>query len=417
MDTGGQDPDAALIAGNLRHLRVYLAVATGGSVTGAADLCRVSQPAVTQAIAKLESLAGTPLFRRTRQGLFATEAGETLRARIARALALLDAAYAEIAPRLALTATRSQLAALVTTVETQNFALAARKMGIAQPTVHRAITQLEQEAGRALFQRTAHGVLPGRGCAALARAAQLAFVELDQGVAELAELLGRDGGRIVVGAMPLSRSYVLPQALGRFRTLRPQVGVTIVEGTYAELLTGLRRGEIDLLIGALRFPAPISDVVQEKLFEDSLVLLAGQRHPLLSRSFALGDLLGHPWLVPRRETPSRQQFDAMFLQAGLVPPQAVVETGSVILMREMLQDGRHLACISRAQASGELARGLVRTLDFAVPGPARPIGLTLREGWRPTPAQTALLDAIRGETQAQQPVAAPWPPVNRSEPR
>ena len=102
--------------GNLRHLRVFLAVAEGGSVTRAAAAGLVSQPAVTQAIAKLESQAGTALFRRTRQGLFPTEAGRLFQHRAARALARLDMAMSDIAPRLRTTATRAQLNALIAAV-------------------------------------------------------------------------------------------------------------------------------------------------------------------------------------------------------------------------------------------------------------------------------------------------------------
>lgn len=386
-----------MISANLRHLRVFVEVARGGSVTRAAEAACVSQPAVTQALTKLEQVAGLDLFRRTPQGLFPTEAGAVLRDRCIRALDILDQGFADLAPRLSLTATRAQLQALVAVVESQNFSLAARRLGLAQPTTHRAVTQLEQEAGRDLFSRTAHGVVPTRACAALARAVRLAFAELDQASAELAELAGREGGKIVLGAMPLSRSFILPQALGRFRRLRPQIPVSVVEGTYDELLTGLRRGEIDLLLGALRFPAPIDDVVQERLFDDSLVLLAGADHPLRQGGVTLEALGRYPWLVPRQGTPSRAQFDAMFADHGLRLPGGLTETGSVILMREMLTDGHHLACISNAQARGELERGLVHALDFRVPGAARPIGLTLRLGWRPTPAQADLLSAIRAE--------------------
>jgi DNA-binding transcriptional LysR family regulator len=44
---------------NLRHLRVFLAVAEHGSITRAAELGLVSQPAVTQAIAKLATATGS----------------------------------------------------------------------------------------------------------------------------------------------------------------------------------------------------------------------------------------------------------------------------------------------------------------------------------------------------------------------
>lgn len=58
---------------SVRHLRRFLAVTEKGSITRAAEIGLVSQPAVTQAIAKLEREAGAPLFDRTPQGLFPTE--------------------------------------------------------------------------------------------------------------------------------------------------------------------------------------------------------------------------------------------------------------------------------------------------------------------------------------------------------
>ncbi len=384
-----------MIGANLRHLRVFLAVAESGSVTRAADRCYVSQPAVTQTIAKLEAIAGTPLFNRTPQGFFPTEAGQVLERRAGRAMGILDLALGEIAARLVLTATRPQLAALIVASETQNFSLAARRLGIAQPTAHRAVTQLEREAGKTLFQRSAYGVVPTRACSLLARQARLAFVELDQAEAELGELLGREVGEIVIGAMPLSRSHVLPHALSAFRRGRPNLAVKVLEGTYDELLGGLRRGEIDLLIGALRYPAPIDDIVQERLFDDTLVILAGEGHPLLKGNVTIEAMRERPWLVPRRDTPARHQFDVMFSDHGFAPPLSIIETGSAILMREMVQDGHHLACVSRAQAEGEISRGIVKVLDFVVPGASRPIGLTTRVGWQPTPAQALLLKEIR----------------------
>ena len=384
-----------MLVANLRHLRVFLSVAECGSVTRAATAGFVSQPAVTQAIAKLEAEAGVPLFLRTQQGFFPTEAGALFRHRVSRALTRLDGALSDIAPRLAVTASRAQLAALIATVEAQNFTLAAHRLGIAQPTVHRAVTSIEASAGRALFQRSPLGVAPGRQALALAQAARLAFAELDQAVAELAELQGREVGEIVIGALPLSRSHILPQALAQFRKTRPRQAIRVIDGPYDDLLADLRAGNIDLMIGALRSPLPVDDVVQERLFDDVLAILAGPGDPLATGTPALADLQQRPWLVPRCGTPTRDQFEALFRQAGLAVPAGIIETGSVILMREMVGDGHHLGCISKAQAAREIARGIVTELPFpGVPVP-RPIGMTLRANWQPTPAQQAMIDAIR----------------------
>ncbi|WP_109465609.1 LysR family transcriptional regulator [Albibacillus kandeliae] len=383
-----------MISRNLRHLRVFLAVSDLGSLTLASERVHVSQPAVTQALGKLEREAGGPLFDRTRQGVFPTERGRILGQRVRRALGRLDRALEELSARLVVTTSSAQLSSLIAVADAENFTLAARSLGLAQPTVHRAVTQLETEAGQSLFERRPHGLVPTRAARALAQAARLAFSELEQAEADLAELDGREEGRIVVGALPLSRSVLLPQALARFRVQRPRQPLLVIDGLYSDLLTGLRRGDIDVMIGALRDPLPISDVVQERLFDDRLAVVARPGHPLGGvRNLAPADLAGRAWVVPRVGTPSRKQFDAVFEGS----PESVMEAGSILFMREFLERGDFLGCISEAQAEAEIARGLLIRLDVRADWPARPIGLTLREGWLPTQAQSLLLELLRDE--------------------
>ena len=381
---------------NLRHLRVFLAVVEHSSITRAADACHVSQPAVTQTIRKLEADFGAALFQRTPQGLYPTEAGQTLAGRVQRAFDILDPALADLAPRLRLTATTPQLHALIAMTDTENFTLAARRLGLAQPTVHRAITQLEKEADRALFQRTTHGMIPTRPASLLAQSAELAFAELAQGEADLAELAGREVGRIVIGAMPLSRSYILPRAIARFRERRPSIPIQVLDGPYDDLVTRLRRGEADMLIGALRQPAPIADVVQERLFDDELAIIAGSHHPLLKRDrISLEDLGGFPWVVAGTGTPTRGHFDTLFAPLGAARPRSLVETSSMALMRELLKHSDHLGFISRLQIRPDLELGALTHLPYPIPNSSRPIGLTTRADWVPTKAQADFREDIR----------------------
>ncbi len=383
-----------MIPRNLRHLRLLLAVAEDRSLTSAAERLHVSQPAVTQAIGKLESVAGGKLFERTRRGFFATPRGLALCKRVRRAFDRLDPALADISPRLTLTATTVQLEALVAVQETENFTLAARRLGVSQPTVHRAVSKLEQEAGRRLFERTPFGIGVSRSTHALVNAVMLAFRELDQAEADLADLDGGEAGTIVIGALPLSRSVLLPAALVRFRKARPGQNVLVIDGRYDDLLGGLRRGAIDVIVGALREPAPIEDVIQERLFDDHLAILAGNQHPLVGKVRVNRDLLRtFPWIVPRTGTPTRDQFDAFFGEQG--PPQSIIQAGSILLMREILGASDHLGCLSRAQAQAEVSKGLLSEIAVDTEWPGRPIGLTTRADWAPTKAQSLLLTLLR----------------------
>jgi len=72
---------------DLRRLRIFAAVAEGGSFTAAATALFLTQPAVSQQMAILEREVGVPLLVRIPRGIQLTDAGKLLAERTARLLA------------------------------------------------------------------------------------------------------------------------------------------------------------------------------------------------------------------------------------------------------------------------------------------------------------------------------------------
>lgn len=62
----------------IRHLEIFSAVCTKGSVTQAAEALNMTQPAVSQAIRELEVFYGVKLFQRMNRRLYITDAGRSL---------------------------------------------------------------------------------------------------------------------------------------------------------------------------------------------------------------------------------------------------------------------------------------------------------------------------------------------------
>jgi DNA-binding transcriptional LysR family regulator len=65
----------------LRHLRVVCAIAETGSVTKAASLLGLAQPALTTQLQRIERTLGGALFQRDRRGATPTPLGELVLAR------------------------------------------------------------------------------------------------------------------------------------------------------------------------------------------------------------------------------------------------------------------------------------------------------------------------------------------------
>ena len=387
---------------NLRHLHTFGEVARLGSVSAAARAVHISQPAVTQAVAGVERYFGASLLTRSNTGVALTAAGELCARRIERSISHLRDAVAELtrSRNFDFDATRlmrsAHLQALSAVVEHRNFSLAARAQHMSQPSVHRAARELERLIGVPLFEKTSFGITPTREAEKLARRARLAFAEIAQARAEVHALSGGESGRTVIGAMPLARSFLVPTALLEFTQQYPEHSVAIVEGTYEHLLASLRSGEADFLIGALRNPAPVADVVQEHLFDDPLAIIVRAKHPLLAkRRVTVAALSKYPWIVPRAGTPLRVHFHEMFETAGLPAPTRAIECNSLIAARALLLESDRIMLLSAHQIHYELEAGLLVALPHPAGDVERPIGLTMRHDWHPTDSQRALLDIVR----------------------
>ena len=117
---------------NIRHLNALQEVARNQRVGIAAEKVHMSQPAVTQAVAKFEQTIGAQLFERRSNGMFPTQIGEMFTGRIARTLDHLKSGEQQaqkIAERLSKTrrrnfyklTTAAQLQSMIAIAQTGNY--------------------------------------------------------------------------------------------------------------------------------------------------------------------------------------------------------------------------------------------------------------------------------------------------------
>jgi LysR family transcriptional regulator, regulator for genes of the gallate degradation pathway len=367
---------------NLRHLRAAAVIARLGSISAAAEAIGISQPAITQALAKLEMQLDLTLFERRPDGMCASAATAMLTPRIEAALCHINS------PRV----TMAQLRAMIAIADAGSYAGASTTTGLAQPSLHRAIGDLSVVLKRTLVERRGKGIVLTDVGRKIVRGFRLARAELEAGLSELASLKGRETGRIAIGAMPLARARLLPAAVTAFHHDHPEVFVTIIEGSFHELVESLRDGAVDLMIGALRELLPGDDIVQRALFEDRPVVIGRKGHPL--RQPGLAALAKYPWIMPAPDTPLRMQWERLFSDAGLPVPQVPIACGSVMMIRQILIDSDFLTLLSPDQVAVELEAGWLDIISDVPSGLTRTIGVSTRTGWRPTHLQAAFLGVL-----------------------
>ncbi len=378
---------------NLRHLAAVVKIADLGTMSAAAQAVNLTQPALTQALARIESELGLTLFERRHDGMVPTDAAVLLVPRIRAASLHLPGPHV----------TMSRMRALLALADNGSYNGAAMRTGLSLPSLHRAVGDLALSLRRRLVDRRGKSVVLTEAGLALARAFRLAKVELEAGLAELAALKGHETRSIVVGAMPLSRAKVLPAAVARFLRRHPQVRVSIVEGSRGELAEPLRNGQIDLMVGALRDPLVEPDLAQEALFHDQPAVIARKGHPLEAGLAAAGQgdppdlaaLALYPWVIAGTGAPLRESWAEMFRAAGLEPPPVPIESGSVMTIRQLLIESDLLTLLSPDQVAVELEAGWLVALGAAPAGHGRTIGITTRASWRPTAVQAEFLDDLR----------------------
>jgi LysR family transcriptional regulator of gallate degradation len=392
---------------SLRQARVFLAVADCEGVTRAAKVLNRSQTSVTKSLHDLERQIGEQLFDRNPNGVSMTAFGHCLLASAREAADAFAAAGELAAPAVTHPSTSLDrffrmdvsdrwLDAFLALVEHQSVSAAAEHIGLTPAAVSSSLRKLEDTLGTSLFKRTPRAIVPTSFGLELSRLVKLARAHLRNACDEMSRLRGISRGRLVIGTLPLVRTIIAPKAITQLLARYSCIDIATVEGPYDDLVAGLRNGDIDLMLGALRGSALDKDLEEEVIFEDSLSVIVRADHPLLGGPrLQWQDLLRFQWILPRQGTPTRKLFDQALRARGLPLPQHVVETSSLVMLRGLLMESDRVTVLSRHQIRFDEQGGLLAALPFQLRGTERPIGMTRRKSGTLSPATTLFMEEVR----------------------
>ncbi|WP_282608717.1 pca operon transcription factor PcaQ [Pelagibius sp. Alg239-R121] len=273
---------------------------------------------------------------------------------------------------------------------------AADTLSVTQPAVSKTLRELEETLGVQLFDRSKRSIALTRFGEVFLRYAGASVTALRQGVDSIAQARAKDGATITVGALPTVAALVMPAAVKSFKKDGVETIVRIVTGPNGYLVSRLRVGELDLVVGRLGEPELMTGLSFEHLYSESVSFVVRPDHPLLAdKTFDLAKILSFPVLMPTRDSIIRPAVDRFLIASGIGVPEDQIETVSMAFGRSYTRTTNAIWIISRGVAADSIDDGVLVELPVDTTDTLGPVGLTTRVDSPPGLAVQMLMQAIR----------------------
>ena len=222
------------------------------------------------------------------------------------------------------------------------------------------------------------------------------LAQLSHAAQELDDLNEGRGGRVVVGTLLTASAQLLPRVIRNLHDQRPNVSIVVRDGTNDFLMPLLQSGELDMVVGRLAEYRYREEIVQEILYNEEVVIVCRQAHPIAKRKgMTLDALADCEWVLPPTQTTLRRQIEKVFFDRGLSPPNNPVECVSFLTNRALLLDTDMIGVFPLHVVQREIAGGELAIVDCRLNITDSPVGVSYREEAALSPAASAFLAELR----------------------
>ena len=293
----------------------------------------------------------------------------------------------------------------VALAETLSFTRAAGRVHVTQSTLSHQIRQLEEEVGRPLFDRIGKKVVTTEAGELFLGFAARALKEVDLGLAMLKPGGGGLTGQVRIGATHTFNIGLIPECVALFLARHPTVQVRVEELPADQIGAKLHAGELD--IGIAYRPNGPTDLWFEPLYNEEMVLVVSDAHPLAGRKrIRMVELHQQRLVLMPDYFATRTLLEECFKASG-AEPLVVAEMSTIAPMLGLVLR-MQIGAIVAVNAVPAAMSGL-QMIPIESPTPIRTPGILWRmEGEKAAPVQsfavivrkTALGNSLRQEGPA-----------------
>jgi len=293
--------------------------------------------------------------------------------------------------------TITQLEYIIALDSFRNFALAAEKCFVTQPTLSMQVQKLEDILGVQIFDRNRKPIKPTElGIEIILQARHV--VNEHKKITELIkDKKGVMNGNIHIGVIPTIAPYLIPQFLINFIEKYPAVTVTISEITTAQIIEQLKLGTIDC--GILATPIHEPAITEIPLYWEPLVAYVSKKHPLFKKSsLSMGEIdINEVWLLNEGHCLRNQVINFCHdLKKHTEEIHLDYQTGSVETLKKIVELGKGITFLPELAIQDFNAKQIGMVRYFKTPEPSREVGIVVTKNY----VKKRIIDALKEEILA-----------------
>lgn len=268
---------------------------------------------------------------------------------------------------------------LLKAVETCSLSGAAKVLGYTPSGISRIITNLEEEMGFRLLNRSSSGVTPTYECRQLIMVMNNLVNQAELFEQAVEQVSGVETGSVVVATVYDLFYHGISKMINSFVKDYPGINVKFITGSSSFLAEKLENREIDLCLISHR----VGSFKWIPLFIDDLVVWVNEQHPCAQQTaYPIERFVDDPYISV---FPDTEPNDVLFFKRENISPNIRFSASDVDVAYSMVEAGLGVTVVNGLSAESRVRSGKVVTLHMK-PRQRTEVGLAYQQNNDEAPA-------------------------------
>ena len=213
-----------------------------------------------------------------------------------------------------------QLQYFVKLTETEHYRKAAEELYITEPSLNRAIREMEKELGIQLFEKRGRNIFLNKYGRIFLPYVKHSLQELEKGIDVMKAYTRPDQGKITLGFVYTMGYTIVPEMITQFQGIPDNKAISFdfKQGTTTSLIRELKEEHLDMIFCSAVENEP--EIMFYPIAEEELVVAVPKGHPLSNRgSVSLKELEPYPFISFNQNSGLHEMVAKLMRQADSHP--------------------------------------------------------------------------------------------------